>query len=95
MYRVVRSSDHEDLSRRNPFDNASLSNEETRDVKKELDEIDKKFDGAEELNANTINNYEKSSQLMTFRRNMIQLRMIWKLKLKLMCMNLLRRTVNK
>ena len=46
MYRVVRSSDHGDLSRRIPFDHASLSNEETRDVKKELDEIDKKFDGA-------------------------------------------------
>ena len=58
-----------DLSRRNPFDHASLSNEETRDVKKELVEIEKKFDGAEELNANTINNHEKSSQLMTFRRN--------------------------
>ena len=69
MYRVVRSSDHGDLSRRNPFDHASLSNEETKEVKKELDEIDKKFDGAEELNANTINNHEKSSQLMTFRRN--------------------------
>ena len=89
MYRVVRSSDHGDLSRRNPFDHASLSNEETRDVKKELDEIDKKFDGAEELNANTINNYEKSSQLMMFRRNMIQLRMIWKLRLNLMFLNLL------
>ena len=50
----------------------SVSNEETRDVKKELDEIGKKFDDAEELNANKINNYEKSSQLMTFRRNMIQ-----------------------
>ena len=69
MYRVVRSSDHGDLTRRNPFDNASLSNEETRDVKKELDEIDKKLDGAEELNANKINNHEKSSQLMAFRRN--------------------------
>ena len=44
--------DHADLSRKNPFDHASLSNEETRDVKKELDEIDKKFDGAAELNAN-------------------------------------------
>ena len=95
MYRVVRSSDHGDLSRRNPFDHASLSNEETRDVKKELDEIDKKFDGAEELNANTINNYEKSSQLMTFRRNMIQLRMIWKLRLNLMFLNLLRSMLNK
>ena len=33
LYRVVRFSDHE-----------SLSNEETRDLKEELDEIDKKFD---------------------------------------------------
>ena len=46
VYRVVRSSDHWDLSRRNPFDHASLSNEETTDIKKELDEIDKKFDEA-------------------------------------------------
>ena len=46
LYRVVRSSDHGDLSRKNPFDHASLSDEETRDVKKELDEIDKKFDEA-------------------------------------------------
>ena len=44
LYRVVRSSDHGDLSRKNPFDHASLSDEETRDVKKKLDEIDKKFD---------------------------------------------------
>ena len=67
VYRVVRSSDHGDLSRRNPFDNASLSNKETRDAKKELDEIDKKFDAAAELNANKINNnHEKSLQLMAF-----------------------------
>ena len=46
MFIVVRSSDHGDMSRRNPFDHASLSNEETRYVKKELDEIDKKFDKA-------------------------------------------------
>ena len=46
--------------KKNPFDRVSLSDEETRDVKKELDEMDKKFDRAEELNANTINNYEKS-----------------------------------
>ena len=46
LYRVVRSSDHGDLSRQNPFDHASLSDEETRDVKKKLDEIDKKFDEA-------------------------------------------------
>ncbi len=39
LYRVVRSSDHGDLSRRNLSDHASLSNEETRDVKKEFDEI--------------------------------------------------------
>ena len=46
LYRVVRSSDHGDLSRQNAVDRASLSNEETRDIKKELDEIDKKFDEA-------------------------------------------------
>ena len=45
MYRVFRSSDHGDLSR-NPFDHASLSDEESRDVKKELDDIDNKFDEA-------------------------------------------------
>ena len=66
VYRVVKSSDHGDLSRRNPFDHTSLSNKETRDAKKELDEIDKKFDGAAELNANKINNHEKSLQLMAF-----------------------------
>ena len=43
MYVVTSSGD---LSRRNPFDHASLSNEETTDIKKELDEIDKKFDEA-------------------------------------------------
>ena len=46
LFIVVRSSDHGDLSRKNPFDHASLSDEETRDVKKKLDEIDKKFDEA-------------------------------------------------
>jgi hypothetical protein len=44
LYIVFRSSDPGDLSRKNPFDHASLSDESTRDVKKELDEIDKKFD---------------------------------------------------
>ena len=44
----------------------------------------------EEQNSNTINNNMKGSQLMTFRMNfVIQLRMIWKLRLKLMFMNLL------
>ncbi len=37
LYGVVRSSDHGDLSRKKPFDHASLSNEETRVVKKELE----------------------------------------------------------
>ena len=41
----------------------------------------------EEQNSNTINNNMKGSQLMTFRMNfVIQLRMIWKLRLKLMVM---------
>ena len=44
MHRVFRSSDHEDLSRKNPSDLVSLSDEETRDLKKELDDIDNKFD---------------------------------------------------
>ena len=35
-----------DSSRKNPFDHVSLSDEETRDVKKELDDIDNKFDDA-------------------------------------------------
>ena len=39
MYRVVSSSDHGDLPRKNPFDYVSLSSEETRDALKELDEI--------------------------------------------------------
>ena len=46
VYRVVRSSDHGDLSRKKSFDHAGLSNEETGDVKEELDEIDKKVDEA-------------------------------------------------
>ena len=46
MYRVFRSCDHGDLSRKKPFDHASSSNEETKEVKKELDEIEKKFDEA-------------------------------------------------
>ena len=41
VYRVFRSSDHGELSRKNPFDHVSLSEEETRDIKKELDDIDK------------------------------------------------------
>ena len=35
-----------DLSRKNPFDHLSLSNEETRDHKKELDDIYNNFDKA-------------------------------------------------
>ena len=49
-----------------------------------------------EQNSNTINNNMKGSQLMTFRMNfVIQLRMIWKLRLKLMFMNLLMSMLNK
>ena len=33
MYRVFRSSDHGDLSRKNPYDHVSLSDEETTDAK--------------------------------------------------------------
>ncbi len=44
MYRVFRSSDHGDLSRKNPFDHVRFSDEDTRDIKKELDVIDNKFD---------------------------------------------------
>ena len=46
MYRVFKSRDYGDLSRKNTFDPVSLSDEETRDVKKELDDIDNKFDDA-------------------------------------------------
>ena len=46
MFRVFRSRDHGHSSRKNPFDHVGLSNEETRDVKKELDDIDNKFDDA-------------------------------------------------
>ena len=50
----------------------------------------------EEQNSNTINNNMKGSQLMTFRMNfVIQLRMIWKLRLKLIFMNLLMSMLNK
>ena len=58
------------------FDHAGLSNEETADVKGELDEIDKKVDEVWGTKLNTINNNMKGSQLMTFRMNfVIQLRM--------------------
>ena len=46
LYRVFKSRDYGDLSRKNPFDHVSLSDEETSDVKKELDDIDNKFDDA-------------------------------------------------
>ena len=50
----------------------------------------------EEQNSNTINNNMKGSELVTFRMNfVIQLRMIWKLRLKLMFMNLLMSMLNK
>ena len=50
----------------------------------------------EEQNSNTIKNNIKGSQLMTFRMNfVIQLRMIWKLRLKLMFMNILMSMLNK
>ena len=42
----------------------------------------------EELNQITINNNVKGSQLKRLRRIVIQLRMIWKLRLKLMFINL-------
>ena len=45
VYSAVRSSDHGDLSRKNLFDHASLSNKETKDALNELGGIDKKFDG--------------------------------------------------
>ena len=50
LYRVVKSGDHGDLSRKNSFDHVTVSNEETRVVNKELDEIDKKFDEARGFN---------------------------------------------
>ena len=89
VYRVVRSSDHGDLSRKKTFDNAGLSNEETGDVKEELDEIDKKDEKVLGTKLTTINNNMKGSQLMTFRMNVIQLR------LKLMFMNILISMLNK
>ena len=50
----------------------------------------------EQQNSNTINNNMKGSELVTFRMNfVIQLRMIWKLRLKLMFMNLLMSMLNK
>ena len=44
------------MSRKNPFDHVSLSVEETRDVKKELDDIDNKFDDARAAKLITYNN---------------------------------------
>ena len=40
MYRRI----NRDLPRKNHFDHVSLSDEETRDIKKEVDDIDNKFD---------------------------------------------------
>ena len=44
---------------------------------------------------NTSNNNMKGSQLMTFRINVIQLRMLWTFRLKLKLTNLLRSMLNK
>ena len=42
-----KSRDYEDLSReKNHFDHVSLSDEEIRDIKKELDDVENKFDEA-------------------------------------------------
>ena len=42
---------------KNHFDHVSLSDEETRDIKKELDDIDNKFDDAREAKSeNAVNN---------------------------------------
>ena len=46
MYRSING----DLSSKNPFDHESLSDEETRDVKKEFNDIDNKFDEARAAN---------------------------------------------
>ena len=88
LYGAVISSDHRDLSRKNPFDHASLSNKETGDVSKALLGLTTSLMKLEDLNQNTFNNNGKGSQLKRFRRIMIQLRMIWKLRLKLMFINL-------
>ena len=70
-------------------------NEETLDIEEELDEIDKKFDEVRGANWNAINNNMIGSQLMTFRMNVIQLRMLWKLRLKLKLIHILRSMLNK
>ena len=50
----------------------------------------------EDPNENTIDSNLKSSQLTMFRMNfVIQLRMIWKLRLNLMFMNSMRSMLNK
>ena len=41
------------MSRENPYDHLSLSNEESTDAKKELDDIDFKFDKARVANSVT------------------------------------------
>ena len=76
LYRVVRSRDHGDLSRQNPFDRASLSNEKLKILRRNLMRLTKSLMKLEELNQNTINNNAKGSQLMMLRKNMIQFRMI-------------------
>ena len=63
-------------------------NEKTVDIKEELDDIDKMFD-------ETTGAKLKGSQLVTFRMNVIKLRMLWKLRLKLKLMNLLKSMLNK
>ena len=41
---------------KNPFDHVSFSDEESRDVKKEFDVIDNKFDEARTANYSAFNN---------------------------------------
>ena len=77
------------------YENAEMievgENEETVDIKEELDDIDKKF--VETKGASK--NKPKASQLMTSRMNAIQLRILWRLRLRLKLMNLLRSMLNK
>ena len=69
------------LSRENPYDHVSLSDEESADAKKELDTIDNKFDVARVAKLKCSQKQHERSQLIIFRSNKLQLSVIMILKL--------------
>jgi hypothetical protein len=97
VYRVVRSSDHGDLSRKKTLTMQVCPMKKLVTLRRNSMRLTKRLKKFEEQNeiTITINNNMKVSQLMMFRMNVIKLRLIKKLRLKLTFMNLLMSTLNK